>query len=78
MPKASIGVLSVPRDMLVTYPNGKQTRSTGPTRYGGIKNSESVVADFLGLPGFDRYVVLRVDSTKALIDAIGGIDVVPG
>jgi LCP family protein required for cell wall assembly len=77
VPKASIGVVSVPRDMLVTYPNGKQDKINGAYSTGGIKNSESVVADFLGLPGFDRYVVLRVDSTKALIDAIGGIDVVP-
>ena len=35
------------------------------------------MAGFLGVPGFDRYITLRIDATKDLIDAIGGIDVVP-
>ena len=42
---------------------------------GGPHAAERAVAKFLGLPGFDRYVVLRVDATKSLVDAIGGIDV---
>ncbi len=76
-PHPSIGVVSVPRDMLVTYPNGRHDKINGAYQHGGIKNSEAVIADFLGIPGFDRYIILRVDSTKALIDAIGGIDIVP-
>jgi LCP family protein required for cell wall assembly len=75
--KPSLGIVSVPRDMLVTYPNGQNDKINGAYQHGGIKNSEAVIADFLGIPGFDRYIILRVDSTKALIDAIGGIDIVP-
>jgi LCP family protein required for cell wall assembly len=34
-----------------------------------------VIAEFLGIPGFDRYVILRIDATKEFIAAIGGVDV---
>jgi LCP family protein required for cell wall assembly len=76
-PKPSVGVVSVPRDMLITYPNGHHDKINGAYTDGGITKSEAVIADFLGIPGFDRYVTLRINSSKALISAIGGIDVVP-
>jgi hypothetical protein len=31
----------------------------------------------LGIPQFDRFVTLRINATKELINAIGGVDVVP-
>jgi LCP family protein required for cell wall assembly len=34
-----------------------------------------VIASWLGIPGFDRYIVMRIDTTKDLINAIGGVDV---
>jgi LCP family protein required for cell wall assembly len=82
-PNGSISILSVPRDTDVIFPNGREDKIN--SAYGGFNgntvaaahNSERTVASFLGVPGFDRYVTLRIDATKDLIDAIGGIDVVP-
>jgi LCP family protein required for cell wall assembly len=82
-PSGSISILSVPRDTDVVMPNGHEDKINAA--YGGYNgntaaaahNSEKVIASFLGISGFDRYVTLRIDATKSLIDAIGGIDVVP-
>jgi LCP family protein required for cell wall assembly len=67
--------LSVPRDMVATLPDGRQAKINEAQSQGGIKESESVVAGWLGIPPFDRYVLLRIDATKDLIDALGGVDV---
>ena len=66
-----ISELSVPRDMVATMPNGQRAK----INEGGIRESNIVVADWLGIPPFDRHVVLRIDATKDLIDALGGVDV---
>ncbi len=39
------------------------------------KKQRASIAGWLGIPGFDRYAVLRIDATKPLISAIGGVDV---
>jgi LCP family protein required for cell wall assembly len=70
-----IYVVSVLRDMLATYPNGQQYKINQAQAEGGVKKAQQVIATFLGVPGFDRYVVLRNDATKDLINAIGGIDI---
>lgn len=70
-----IYVVSVLRDMLATYPNGTQRKINQAQAEGGTKEAQEVIASFLGIPGFDRYVVLRNDATKDLINAIGGIEV---
>ncbi len=67
-------VVSIPRDMLATYPSGKQYKINEAQAEGGVKEAQQVIGQFLGIPGFDRYVVLRIDATKDLINAIGGID----
>ncbi len=82
-PNGSISILSVPRDTDVVFPSGRENKIN--SAYGGFNgnaaaaahSSERAVASFLGVPGFDRYLTLRIDATKDLIDAIGGIDVVP-
>jgi polyisoprenyl-teichoic acid--peptidoglycan teichoic acid transferase len=82
-PNGSISILSVPRDTDVVMPDGHEDKINAA--YGGYNNnyaaaahnSEKVIAGFLGIPGFDRYMTLRIDATKDLVDAIGGIDVVP-
>jgi LCP family protein required for cell wall assembly len=82
-PNGSIAILSVPRDTDVVMPDGHEDKINAA--YGGFgnnsdaaaRNSEKVIAGFLGIPGFDRYITLRIDATKDLVDAIGGIDVVP-
>jgi LCP family protein required for cell wall assembly len=67
--------LSIPRDMVATMPDGQRAKINEAQSEGGITESQSVVAQWLGIPGFDRYVVLRIDTTKDLIDALGGVDV---
>ncbi|MGH7737673.1 MAG: LCP family protein [Candidatus Tyrphobacter sp.] len=67
--------LSVPRDMLATFPNGTQHKINQAQSDGGPKEAEQVIARFLGIPGFDRYAVLRINAAKEVIDAIGGVEV---
>ena len=70
-----IDELSVPRDMVAVMPDGQRAKINEAQSEGGIGESQAVVAHWLGIPGFDRYVVLRIDTTKDLIDALGGVDV---
>ena len=82
-PVGSIAMLSVPRDMGAVMTNGRENKINAA--YGGFDynygaaahNEERVVTKFLGAPTFDRYITLRINATKELVDAIGGIDVVP-
>ena len=67
--------LSVPRDMDVILPNGNEAKINEALSEGGVPEAETVIGKFLGVPGFDRYVVLRINATKSLVNAIGGIDV---
>lgn len=67
--------LSVPRDMVATLPNGERAKINQAQSDGGIPEAETVVAQWLGIPPFDRYVLLRIDTMKDLINAIGGVSV---
>jgi len=67
--------LSVPRDMVATLPDGRRAKINEAQSEGGVREAQSVISQFLGIPGFDRYVVLRVDTTKDFIQAVGGVDV---
>ena len=73
--RKNIYVVSVPRDMLATFPNGSKRKINEAQSDGGEKLASTVIADFLGVPGFDRYAILRIDATKDIIDALGGVDV---
>ena len=66
--------LSIPRDMIATMPNGTQAKINQAQSDGGVKEAKSVIAQWLGIPGFDRYVVLRIDASKEFIGAIGGVN----
>ncbi|HZS45069.1 MAG TPA: LCP family protein, partial [Blastocatellia bacterium] len=68
-------VLSVPRDMEATLPNGREAKINEAQSEGGIKEAQSVISQWLGIPGFDKYVILRINSMKDIISAIGGINV---
>ena len=70
-----INELSVPRDMVATLPNGRTAKINQAQSDGGITESKSVIANWLGVPSFDRYVVMRINTSKDVIDALGGIDV---
>ena len=79
-PTRSVSELSVPRDMDAMVPHDGEDKINAAYAVGGPLEADSVIGQFLGLPKtpdgtyFDRYVVLRVDATKDLINAIGGID----
>lgn len=70
-----VNELSVPRDMVATLPNGQKAKINQAQSDGGITESKAVIADWLGIPPFDRYVVMRINTSKDVINAIGGIDV---
>jgi len=70
-----IDELSVPRDMVATMPDGHQAKINEAQSDGGVSESEAVVSQWLGSPPFDKYVVLRIDTRKDLINAIGGVNV---
>lgn len=70
-----VSELSIPRDMVAMLPNGRTAKINEAQSEGGIAESQAVVARWLGISGFDRYAVLRIDTMKDLINAIGGIDV---
>lgn len=67
--------LSIPRDMIATMPNGTQAKINEAQSDGGVSEAKTVIAQWLGIPGFDRYVILRIDATKEFITAIGGVTV---
>jgi LCP family protein required for cell wall assembly len=73
----SVYVVSIPRDMDAVLPNGREAKINEAQAEGGVHEAESVIANWLGVPGFDRYIILRINTTKDLIDAIGGIDINP-
>lgn len=70
-----IDELSIPRDMIATMPNGTQAKINEAQSEGGVKEAKSVISGWLGIPTFDRYVILRIDATQAFITALGGVDV---
>jgi LCP family protein required for cell wall assembly len=67
--------LSIPRDMVATMPDGSQAKINQAQSEGGVREAERVISQWLGIPGFDRYMVLRIDATKDFINALGGVDV---
>jgi len=73
--KRRIAELSVPRDMVATMPDGSLAKINEAQSQGGVDESKRVVSRWLGIPPFDRYVVLRIDTLKHLIDAVGGVTV---
>lgn len=79
-PSKVIESVAVPRDMDAIV-NGHEDKINDAYQYGGPKNADAVVGSFLGLPKnsaggyFDRYVTLRINASKEVIDAIGGLEV---
>ncbi|MBV9271809.1 MAG: LCP family protein [Candidatus Eremiobacteraeota bacterium] len=67
--------VDVPRDMDAVLPNGREAKINEAQSEGGTKEAQAVISKFLGVPGFDRYIVFRVNTAKDFINAIGGVDV---
>ncbi|MFN2449966.1 MAG: LCP family protein, partial [Candidatus Baltobacteraceae bacterium] len=74
-PTRRIYQLSVLRDMVATYPDGTERKINEAQSDGGVREAQRVISKWLGIPGFERYMVFRVDTTKDLIAALGGVDV---
>ncbi len=70
-----VAELSVPRDMIATMPDGRLAKINQAQSEGGIRESQAVIAQWLGIAPFDRYVVLRIATAKDLINALGGVDI---
>jgi len=70
-----VNELSVPRDMVAILPNGQRAKINQAQSDGGIQESKTVIADWLGIPSFDRYIVMRINTSKDVINAVGGVDV---
>jgi LCP family protein required for cell wall assembly len=66
--------LSIPRDMVATYPGGRQQKINQAQSEGGVREAQAIISQFLGIPGFDRYIVMRANTTKDFINAVGGVD----
>ena len=79
-PSKVIKTVAVPRDMDALV-NGHEDKINDAYHYGGPMNTDAVVGSFLGLPKnaegryFDRYIALRINASKDVINAIGGLDV---
>jgi LCP family protein required for cell wall assembly len=79
-PSKVIESIAVPRDMDAIV-NGHEDKINDAFHYGGPRNTDAVVGGFLGLPKndrggfFDRYVTLRINASKDVINALGGLDV---
>jgi polyisoprenyl-teichoic acid--peptidoglycan teichoic acid transferase len=79
---SQIHLVSVPRDMDAHF-DGHDNKINAAYSNGGINEADNVIGSWLGLPQvapgryFDRYMVLRIAATKDLVNAIGGVDVVP-
>ncbi len=79
-PTKVVKSVAVPRDMDAVV-DGREDKINAAYQNGGWRESDAVIGGFLGLPKFenglhfDRYITFRINSSKEIIDAIGGIDV---
>jgi LCP family protein required for cell wall assembly len=76
----SAKLVSILRDTDATI-NGREGKINEAFSVGGVKLSDQVIGDFLGMPAgangqhFDRYIVVKINALKDFVNAIGGIDV---
>jgi LCP family protein required for cell wall assembly len=79
-PTKVIKTVAVPRDMDAIV-NGHEDKINDAFHFGGALNTDHVVGTFLGMAKndrgnfFDRYVAIRINASKDVINAIGGLDV---
>jgi LCP family protein required for cell wall assembly len=67
--------LSVPRDMAAIMPDGHEAKINEAQSEGGTREAQAVISKWLGIPGFDRYVIFRANTAKEFINAVGGVNV---
>lgn len=71
----NIAIVSIPRDLWVHIPKAGYAKINEAIADGGPMRSEKTIVDNLDFPAFDNYVVLKIDATKNLANALGGLDV---
>ncbi|HKW44283.1 MAG TPA: LCP family protein [Candidatus Eremiobacteraceae bacterium] len=71
----NIAVLSIPRDIWVDIPKVGYAKLNEAIADAGPERTEATLTKNLGMPAFDYYLVLKIDATKNIVDAIGGVDV---
>jgi polyisoprenyl-teichoic acid--peptidoglycan teichoic acid transferase len=69
-----VGLLSIPRDLLVEVEPGVKDRINAAYYYGGIDQAREVVESVTGIP-VDRYAIVDFEGFSNTIDAIGGVEV---
>jgi polyisoprenyl-teichoic acid--peptidoglycan teichoic acid transferase len=70
-----VAIVSIPRDLWVHIPKSGYGKINEAIADGGPQRSEKTVVDNLNMPLFDNYLILKIDATKNLVDALGGLDV---
>jgi len=77
-----VSMLSIPRDLWVSYPTGGEGRinaayAIGENRFGpggGAALAKSTVSKLLGVP-IDYFILINFEGFKKIIDLIGGIEI---
>ncbi|HVN66729.1 MAG TPA: LCP family protein [Candidatus Sulfotelmatobacter sp.] len=72
--KKTAGVVSIPRDTLVTIPGRGLDKVNHAFAYGGADLSRKTIEDFLGI-SIPYYILVDLNGITRLIDDIGGVDV---
>ncbi|HXW75821.1 MAG TPA: LCP family protein, partial [Candidatus Eremiobacteraceae bacterium] len=70
----NVSVVSIPRDLWVDIPKEGYDKLNAAYADAGPERTEAALVNNLGMPPFDYYVVLNMNATKNIVDAIGGID----
>jgi polyisoprenyl-teichoic acid--peptidoglycan teichoic acid transferase len=70
-----LAVLSIPRDTRTQIPGHRVAKINSANALGGPALAAKATSDVLGGVGIDRYVSINVQGVKALVDALGGVNV---
>lgn len=75
LPTHNVSVVSIPRDLWVNIPKDGFGKLNEAYADAGPERTETTLQQNFGMPAFDYYVVLNINATKSVVDAIGGLDV---
>ena len=71
----SVNALSIPRDSKVYLPkNNGVNKINAAHAIGGVEMTKRTVEDTLGVR-IDKYIMVHDDAVKAIVDAMGGVDI---
>lgn len=70
----NVKLVSIPRDTLITLPNGRFEKINAMYAIGGITQTIDMVEEYLDIP-ISFYATLDFEGLVALVDAVGGIQV---